>query len=54
MAVVKGHEVIKTQKMTNFNKEAFLVDVSGICWEQMLAKTDRINVPVNNSFKLFL
>ena len=34
--------------MKNFNKEAFLADVSGVCWEQMLNETDDINVPVNN------
>ena len=47
-AIEKGHKVIKTRKMRNFNKEAFLADVSGICWEQMLNETDDINVLVNN------
>ena len=29
-AVEKGHKMIKTRKMKNFNEEAFLADVSGI------------------------
>ena len=29
--VEKGHKNIKTRKMKNFNEEAFLADVSGIC-----------------------
>ena len=40
--------MIKTRKMKNFNEEAFLADVSGICWEQMLNETDDINFLVNN------
>ena len=40
--------MIKTRNMKNFNEEAFLADVSGICWEQMLKETDDINVLVNN------
>ena len=47
-AVEKGHKVIKTRKMKNFNEEAFLADVSGICWVQMLTDTDDINVLVGN------
>ena len=51
-AVEKGHKVIKTRNMKNFNEEAFLADVSGICWEQMLNETGDINVLVNNWFNL--
>ena len=47
-AVEKGHKVIKTRRMENFNEEAFLADVSGMCWEQMLSGTDDINVLVSN------
>ena len=47
-AVEKDHKVIKTPNMKNFNEEAFLADVSGICWEQILGETDDINVLVNN------
>ena len=32
-AVEKGHKKIKIRKMKNFTEEAFLADVSGICWE---------------------
>ena len=52
-AVEKGHKVIKARKMKNFNKEAFLADVSGICWKQMLNETDDIDVLVNNWSKMF-
>ena len=47
-AVEKGHKMIKTRKMKNFNEEAFLADVSGICWEQMVNETDDINLLVNH------
>ena len=52
-AVEKGHKMIKTPKMKNFSEEAFLADVSAICWEQMLTETDDINVLVNNWSSLF-
>ena len=43
-AVEKGHRMIKSRKVKNFNEEAFLADVSGICWEQRLTGTDGIDV----------
>ena len=52
-AVEKGHKMIKTRKMKNFDKEAFLADVSGICWEQMFSETDDINALVNYWSSLF-
>ena len=52
-AVEKDHKVIKTRKMKNFNEDAFLSDVSGICWELMLTETDDINTLVNNWSNLF-
>ena len=52
-AVEKGHKMIKTRKMKNFDKEAFLADVSGICWEQMFSETDDINALVNDWSSLF-
>ena len=52
-AVEKGHKMIKTRKMKHFCEEAFLADVSGICWEQMVIQTDDIDVLVNNWSKLF-
>ena len=45
--------MIKTRKMKNFNKEAFLADVSSLCWEQMLSGTDDIVVLVSNWSNLF-
>ena len=52
-AVEKGHKMIKTRKVKHFCEEAFLADVSGICWEQMLIQTDDIDVLVNKWSKLF-
>eukprot|EP00794_Sanderia_malayensis_P016541 gene16541-18216_t len=52
-AVEKGHKIIKTRKMKNFNVEAFLADVSGMCWEQMLTGTDDIDVLVSSWSSLF-
>ena len=52
-AVEKGHKTIKTRKMKNFNEEAFLADVSGVCWEQMLTETDDINLLVNYWSEMF-
>ena len=45
--------MIKTRKMKNFNEEAYLADVFGICWEQMLTGTDDIDILVRNWSNLF-
>ena len=39
--------------MKNFKEEAFLADVFGICWEQMLTETDDIAVLVSSWSHLF-
>ena len=52
-AVEKGHKTIKTNKMKTFNELAFLSDVAGINWEQMLTETDDINVLVNHWTSIF-
>ena len=52
-AVEKGHKMIKTRKMKNFNEEAFLADFSGICWEKMLIENGDIDVLVSNQSNLF-
>ena len=39
--------------MKNFNEQAFLPDVAGINWEQMLNETDDINVLVNHWTNIF-
>ena len=52
-AVEKGHKMIKTRKIKNFNEESFLADISGICWEQMLTETDDIDVLVSSWSNLF-
>ena len=44
--------MIKTCQMKNFDKGAFLADVSGTCWEQMFSETD-INALVNHWSSLF-
>ena len=49
--VEKDHKMIKTCQTKNFNEEAFLADVSAICWEQILTETDDINVLVNYCMK---
>ena len=51
--VEKGHKMIKTRKMKKFNEQAFLSDVAGINWEQMLTETDDINVLVNHWTSIF-
>ena len=52
-AVEKSHKTIKTRKMKHFNEETFLADVSGICWEQILAETDDINLLVSCWSEMF-
>ena len=52
-AVEKGHKMIKTRKIKNFSEEAFLADVSGICWEQMVSGADDINLLVNRWSNMF-
>ena len=52
-AVVRGHRMIKTQRMKCFDEEAFLANVSGIGWEEVLAGTDSIDVLVKNFSNLF-
>ena len=45
-AVERDHKIIKTRKMKNFNQDAFLSDVSNICWEHIASKTDDVNYSV--------
>ena len=52
-AIEKDHKMIKTRKMKNFNEDAFLADVSAICWEQILYNTDDVNVLVSNWSSMF-
>ena len=49
----KSHKTIKTRKMKHFDEEAFLADVSGMCWEQMLTETDDINLLVSYWSEMF-
>ena len=52
-AAEKDHKMIKTRKMKIFNEEAFLAEVSGMSWEQMLIGTDDIDVHESNWSNLF-
>ena len=52
-AVDKDINLIKIRKMKHFNEEAFLADVSGICWERLLNDNDDINVLVKKWSGLF-
>ena len=52
-ALRKDHKVITTRSMKNFDKDAFLADVAGICWEQGLNEKDDINVLVTQWSTLF-
>ena len=45
--------MIKTRKMKTINELAFLSDVAGINWEQLLNETDDINVSVNHWTNIF-
>ena len=45
-AVEKDHKIIKTRTIKNFNQDAFLSDVSSICWEHIASKTDDVNYSV--------
>ena len=46
-AVERDHKIIKTRKMKNFDQDAFLCDVSNICWEHIVTKTDNVNYSVH-------
>ena len=45
--------MIKIISMKKFDKDAFLADVAGICWEQGFNETDDINVLVTRGSALF-
>ena len=51
--IEKDHKIIKTRKMKNFNQDAFLSDVSNICWEHVVSKTDDVNYSVCEWTNLF-
>ena len=52
-ALKKDHKVITTGSMKNFDKDGFLADVAGICWEQGFNETDDVNVLVTQWSTLF-
>ena len=45
-AVERDYTIIKTRKMKNFNVDAFLSDISNICWEHIASKTNDVNYSV--------
>ena len=52
-AIVRDHKIIKTHKMKNFNQDAFLSNISNICWEHIASKTDNVNYSVCEWTNLF-
>ena len=52
-ALKKDHKVDTTRSMKNFDKDAFLSDVAGICWERGFSETDDVNVLVTQWSTLF-
>ena len=52
-ALKKDHKVVTTRSMKNFDKDAFLSDVAGICWERGFSETDDVNVLVTQWSTLF-
>ena len=52
-ALKKEHKVVTTRSMKNFDKDAFLADVAGICWERGFDETDDGNVLVTQWSTLF-
>ena len=42
-AIERGHKIMKTCPMKNFNQDAFLSDIASICWDNILSKTDNVN-----------
>ena len=48
-----GHKLVITRNIKRFNEQAFLVDVSSICWEQIVHFTDDINTMVQEWSSIF-
>ena len=38
--LLKGLKIIKTRSVKHFDENAFLADVSNICWERAISETD--------------
>ena len=49
----KDSKIVQTRSMKNFDKDAFLADVTGICWEQGLNETDDVDILVAHWSSLF-
>ena len=52
-ALKKDSKIVQTRSMKNFDKDAFLANVAGICWEQGLTETDDEDVLVAHWSSLF-
>ena len=52
-AVGGSHKMIKNRNMKKFNQEAFLADVSRICWENVVSKSSDINVIIREWSSVF-
>ena len=45
-AIQRDHKIAKTRQMKNFNQDAFLSDISNICWNHIVSKIDNVNYSV--------
>ena len=52
-AVGGSHKMIKTRNMKKFNHEAFIADVSRVCWENVVSKSSDINVIIREWSSVF-
>ena len=52
-ALKKDSKIVQTRSMKNFDKDAFLANVAGICWKQGLNETDDVNILVAHWSSLF-
>ena len=48
-----GHKQVKTRNMKRVNEQAFIADVTSICWEQILHNTHGINSMVREWSSIF-
>ena len=52
-ALKKDSKIVQTRFMKNFDKDAILADVAGVCWEQGLDEPDDVDILVAHWASLF-
>ena len=52
-AQMKDHKVIKTHSMKTFNDGAFQTDVASICWEQIVSRSNDLEMLVQEWTNIF-